>query len=102
MDFSFSNAFNSAMDWLKSDNGQSVMGAVAGAAGNYLADSALQKEAYQQKIDFANYEQEQKNKLTQWADTSNLAGQDYTVGADRRNLAGNGKLSSGILNRMRG
>lgn len=111
--FSFSDAFDSAMNWLKSDGGQQVAGAVAGAAGSYLAQSELQKQQQkntleqmnlqqQQKIDFSNYEQDQKNKLTQWADTSNLAGFDYNIGADRNTLAGKGKLSGGVLNRMRG
>jgi len=113
MAFTFSDSFNSAMNWLKSDGGQQVAGAIAGAAGNYLAESELQKQKQQdtleqmklqqqQKIDFSNYEQDQKNKLTQWADTSNLAGHDYTIGADRNTLAGQGKLSGGVLNRMRG
>ncbi len=110
--FNFSESFGKAMEWLTSDQGMQVVGAVAESAGDYLVKSELGNRQHQNDIDRMNLEhkqrlefndhlQGQKDDRNKWVE-SNLAPLDYSMGANRDSLAGGGKLSSGVLQRMRG
>ncbi|MFM2589467.1 hypothetical protein [Vibrio sp. TBV020] len=110
--FNFTESFGKAMDWLTSDQGMQVMGSVAESAGDYLVKSELEDRQHQntlermeleqnQRLQFNDHLQEQKDDRNQWVE-SNLAPLDYSMGATRDSLAGGGKLSNGVLQRMRG
>lgn len=110
--FNFSESFGKAMEWLTSDQGMQVVGAVAESAGDYLVKSELgdrqqqniidqMKLDHKQRLEFNDHLQEQKDDRNQWVE-SNLAPLDYSMGATRDSLAGGGKLSNGVLQRMRG
>lgn len=110
--FNFSESFGKAMEWLASDQGATVIGAGLAATGDYLAKSAVADKQlegqrdlatlqHEQRLQFEDHVQGQKDDRNQWVE-SNLAPLDYSMGANRDSLAGGGKLSSGVLQRMRG
>lgn len=110
--FDFSNSFNKAMDWLTSDQGMQVAGAIAESAGDYFIQSEMEDRQHKnaikrmeleqkQRLQFNDHLQDQKDERNQWV-SSNLAPLDYSMGGQRKTLAGNGQLSGGILQRMGG
>lgn len=111
--FNFADSFNKAMDWLSSDSGMQVVGSVAEAAGDYLVKSEVEARRHQNELDrmdreqkhrleFDKYKQDEKDSRTGWADGGNLAGLDYSMEPKRDSLAGQGRLSNGVLGRIRG
>ena len=110
----FYQAFNSAMKWLGSDQGSRVLGTVAETAGGYLVSRELQKQQneydlqqmqqeQEQRLQFNNHVQNQRDERSRWADSADLAPANYAMrGAMQpESLAGNGLASSGILPKMR-
>jgi hypothetical protein len=107
--------FDKGIDWLSSDAGAEIIGAAIGAGGEYYASKEiaemqaqhakdLSRQEHEQRIQFNDHLQSEKDERNQWAN-SDLAGLDYTMGADRT-LAGRGVLainpSVGVLQGMKG
>lgn len=107
--------FDKGIDWLSSDAGAEIVGAAIGAGGEYYASKEaakaaakhakeLSKQEHEQRIQFNDHVQSEKDERNQWAN-SDLAELDYTMGADRT-LSGRGVLATnpsvGVLQGMKG
>lgn len=110
----FQSAFDSTMNWLKSDSGANIAGKALEAAGGYLAQAEvakqqakaareLDRQRHEEEMELNDHIQQQKDDRSRWAMTGELPF-DYTMRGDRGILTGDqdGKLANGVLPRMRG